>query len=75
MLHLSLAVERQKEWVITVEKKKGPFQGSCLQASQAYTSSIWHLYLKQQSEFFESYNYFFKFGRRIRSRILKSDSI
>lgn len=41
MLHLSLAVERQKEWVITLEKKKkdGPFQDSCLQASEAYTST------------------------------------
>lgn len=40
MLHLSLAVERQKEWVITLKKKKdGPFRDSCLQASEAYTST------------------------------------
>lgn len=45
MLHLSLAVERQKEWVIILRKKDSPFQGSCLQTSQAYTSNTFGTYI------------------------------
>lgn len=45
MLHLSLASERQKEWVIMLRKKDSPFQGSCLQTSQAYTSNTFGTYI------------------------------